>query len=502
MDHRQQKLWQRGLAYFRAGSLEAAQACFDSILARDPGHGPATLRLSMIAARRGRAADAVRLAEQALATDPQRPEILAHLARCQLLAGNPAQARLAAERALQHAELDPVVLDSLGIVLSQIGETTRAVDLFDRAIAQQPQQASLYYNRALALRACQRLDEAENDLEACLALSPEHGKANWALAVLRRPGQVADRGRRAERLRQALARQPGVDESSVLSLFTELDAAGRPAEAWPVLESVLQRRRQMAPADTTGDLFKLLAAPLASADALELTAQGEITPVFVIGLPRSGIALLGKLLDRHSEASAMRPQAGKRIRQALGVGSTRALDTRLLARALQLDRRALATACRDGLADVEQGKRFACDTHPMDFLVFELLASALPEAKFLHVSRDPLDTLLSCLAQPNADTGLPVHDAVALADYFAAEASLVARWQKQWPGRILDVHYESLVEKPEMVLRVACAFLGVRYEAAMRSAVTLDSLSEGRWLHYATPLEQARLRLEALGLSG
>jgi tetratricopeptide (TPR) repeat protein len=502
MDHRQQKLWQRGLAYFRAGSLEASQACFDSILARDPGHGPAKLRLSMIAARRGRAADAVLLAEQALATDPQRPEILAHLARCQLLAGDLGQARHAAERALQHAELEPVVLDSLGIVLSQIGETQRAIGLFDRAIERQPQQASLYYNRAVALRACQRLDEAEHDLEACLALSPEHGKANWALAILRRPGQATDRGRRAERLQRALARQPGVDESSALALFTELDAAGRHAEAWPILESVLRQRRQMAPADTTGDLFKLLAAPLPSADALELTAQGAIIPVFVIGLPRAGTALLGKLLDRHSQASATQPQAGKRIRHALSVGGTRALDSRLLARALQLDRRALAAACRDGLAAVEPDKRFACDHQPMDFLLFELLASALPEAKFLHVSRDPLDTLLSCLAQPNGETGLPVHDPVALADYFAAEASLVTRWQKHWPGRILDVHYESLVEKPEMVLRVACAFLGVRYEASMRSAVTLDSLSEGRWLHYATPLEGARLRLEALGLSG
>ncbi len=502
MDHRQQKLWQRGLAYFRAGSLEAAQACFDSILARDPGHGPATLRLSMIAARRGRATEAIALAEQALATDPQRPEILAHLARCHLLAGSASQARECAERALAFPDLDPVVLDSLAIVLTQVGETTQALALFDRAIALQPQQASLYYNRGLGLRACQRLDDAERDFEACLALSPEHGKAHWALAVLRRPGQAPDRARRAARLQQSLARHPGVDESTALALFTELDAGGRPAEAWPVLESVLRRRRQMAPAETTRDLFDVLSRPLPSVDALELTAQGAITPVFLIGLPRSGIAVLGKLLDRHSEASAVRPQAGKRIRQALGIGSTRALDARLLANALQLDRRALAAACRDGLADAEPGKRFACDHQPMDFLLFELLASALPEAKFLHVSRDPLDTLLSSLAQPNADTGLPMHDPVALADYFAAEARLVAGWQKQWPGRILDVHYESLVEKPEMVLRVACAFLGVRYEAAMRSAITLDSLSEGRWLHYSTPLEQARLRLEALGLSG
>ncbi len=502
MEHRQQKLWQRGVAYFRAGSLEAAQACFDSILAREPNHGPARLRLSMIAARRGRAADAVALADRALAIDPGRPEIHAHLARCQLLAGNQRLARQSAERALLIADLDPVVLDSLGIVLSQIGETTRAIGLFDRAIAQQPQQASLYYNRALALRACLRLDEAERDFEACLTLSPDHGKAHWALAILRRPGQTEDRTRRAARLRQSLTRQPGVDESVALALFTELDASGQYADAWPVLESVLRKRRQMAPAETTPALFERLARPLAATGGLELTAQGAITPVFLIGMPRAGAALLGKLLDRHSEASTSRPQAGKRVRLALGIGSTRALDLRLLDQALQLDRHALASACRDGFAEVAPGTRFACDHQPMDFLLFELLASALPEAKFLHVSRDPLDTVLSNLAQPNSDSGLPLHDPVSLAEYLAAQSKLIERWQAQWPGRILDVRYESLIEKPEMVLRVACAFLGVRYETTMRSAVVLDTLSEGRWLHYATPLEQARLRLEALGLSG
>jgi len=138
----------------------------------------------------------------------------------------------------------------------------------------------------------------------------------------------------------------------------------------------------------------------------------------------------------------------------------------------------------------------------MDFLLFALMARAVPEARFLHVSRDPLDTLLSCLAQPNTDGALPVHDPVELADYFAAQSRLLHRWERQWPGRLLDVHYDSLIEKPEMVLRVTCAFLGLRYETAMRGAVPVDTLSHARWLHYATPLEPARLQLEKHGLSG
>ena len=502
MEHRQQKLWQRGLGYFRIGSLEAAQACFDAILARDPSHGPARLRLSMIAARRGRLDEAIAIAERILVDVPDRSEVLAHLARCHLVSGQPLRAIAVAERALLQPDLDPVVLDSLAIVFSQSNHPARAVALFDEAIARQAGQPSLFYNRALALRACERLDEAERDLESCLALNPKHGKAHFALATLRRPGQAEVRAVRAKRLQDWLLQAPDVDEAPALALFHELDASGRHASAWPVLEGVMRRRRQMAPAESTRALFDRLAHALPASDALELTAQGAPVPVFVIGLPRSGVAVLGRLLDRHSETSLLRPNIGKRLRHALGINVNRALDVGLLDRALRVDRQQLARDCREALAGMEPGKRFAFDHQPMDFLLFELIASALPEAKFLHVSRDPLDTLLSCLAQPNADAGLPVHDPVALADYFAEQSRLLHRWQRQWPGRILDVHYDTLVEKPEMVLRVTCAFLGLRYESAMRTGVALDALSHGRWLHYATPLEQARLQLEKHGLSG
>ena len=75
MEHRITRLWQRGLDYFNAGNLEAAQATFESILAREPRHGPARYRLALIAARRGRSDRAVELCEQVLAAEPYRAEV-------------------------------------------------------------------------------------------------------------------------------------------------------------------------------------------------------------------------------------------------------------------------------------------------------------------------------------------------------------------------------------------------------------------------------------------
>ena len=53
-------------------------------------------------------------------------------------------------------------------------------------------------------------------------------------------------------------------------------------------------------------------------------------------------------------------------------------------------------------------------------------------------------------------------------------------WHGVLPGRIMDVSYESLVEQPEMVLRVVCAFLGIRYASALRTGLRLHARSIGR----------------------
>src|SRR6188474_1124751 len=99
MQQRIQRLWRRGLGYFQAGNLDAAQASFEGILAREPRHGPARYRLALIASRRGQPQRAISLCEQVLATEPNRAEVLVHLAQTRLATGDLAAARGALERA-------------------------------------------------------------------------------------------------------------------------------------------------------------------------------------------------------------------------------------------------------------------------------------------------------------------------------------------------------------------------------------------------------------------
>jgi tetratricopeptide (TPR) repeat protein len=504
MDDRIPRLWQRGLDYFNQGNLDAAQTSFESILVRDPHHGPARFRLSMIAMRRGNLAHAIALAREVRQQAPDQLEVNTHLARCLLQAGQTAEAKAIAMaialRALR--EGNATVLESLGTLFFLLGDSRRALPLLDKAKEQQPGQASLLYTRAKALKACDRLADAEADLEACLAIEPDNAQAHWQLADLRRWDE--DRNH-VERL-QALLRLPpsGHPEADLLAyaLFKELDDLDRCAAAWPVLEGALATRRARQRFDPTKgrELFDLArtgfqANFLATSSAV---VEGP-TPIFLVGMPRSGITLMEGILGRHSHirTTGMQTHFLQIYAQMCGQKSSRELEQSLFDPATDVDFAELGRRFLAAHAPHPEGKPLFVENQPMNFLFLACVCRALPNARILHMQRDAVDAGFSLLSRPEREFGPPVFDPLELAEGHLAYQRLFEHWCQLIPDNIFEVQYESLVEKPEMVLRVMFAFLGLRYEPGVLAGVSMHRERIGRWQRYAQPLAAMRERLLA-----
>lgn len=503
MDNRAQKLWQRGLVHFRQGNMEAAQANFEAFLAREPGSGPAHFRLSMVHARRGRHFQAVSLGQQALAQEPDRVEILSHLARCHLMCGQPEVARQLATRALAMPRDNAIVLDSLGVIMTRLDEQVLALELFDQAIAIEGRQASMYFNRALAYRQFGMAEQAERDLETCLALNPAHAKAHWMLANLRNQDLATNHLRRLQQ-RLELA-GPAEEPMLALALFKELDDLSDSAGAGTALARGIEAKRRLAsPAPATSarmtdDLLALCDERFCRPRA---TASDSIGPVFIFGMPRAGVALLGNLLSRHSKVHHLGVQApfSRLLAQAMGRDSARPFDPADIEACRGVDFDALGQRY---LAEVSPrgGKQLiACESVPMNFQLAGFIARALPAARMLHVVRDPVDTCVSILGHAAIEPSIPSHDPAALADYYLDHHRLMQHWQQVLAGRIIDVSYESLVEKPEMILRVICSFLGIRYASSLRMGLQLHRRSIGRGHRYLAQLPSLEAGLAPLEL--
>src|SRR3546814_5462839 len=104
------------------------------------------------------------------------------------------------------------------------------------------------------------------------------------------------------------------------------------------------------------------------------------------------------------------------------------------------------------------------DLLPSNFLNVGLIARALPQARFLHMVRDPMDTCFSNLRTLFIHAGGYSYVQTEMADYFLGYQALMAHWHRVLPGRVMDVSYAALVDDPERIARQVFAHCGLDFE--------------------------------------
>lgn len=177
------------------------------------------------------------------------------------------------------------------------------------------------------------------------------------------------------------------------------------------------------------------------------------TPVFIVGMPRSGTTLLAELISRHPLA-CNRGELGwlQTIAQRLvNAGS----DQQMLVRE-QAD--LYAAQLRQDDSDA----RWFIDKQPMNFLHVDLIMALWPNARIIYCQRHPRDTALSLWMQTFHDHA---HDyAYDFGDIAAAIHGcrrLMAHWCKLYPTSIHALAYEDLVATPGAVIESVMQWLGL-----------------------------------------
>jgi Sulfotransferase family len=203
---------------------------------------------------------------------------------------------------------------------------------------------------------------------------------------------------------------------------------------------------------------------------------------FIVGVARSGTTLLRLMLDAHPEL-AIPPETHfiPKVIEACderGDPHDRVLEL-LTSHRRWPDYRLDADELRERLARIQplsagdalrafyhlyaekQGKPRWGDKSPSYVRRMRRVASALPEAHFVHLVRDGRDVALS---QVEVDFG-PDEVTAAAEDW--VEGIAKARRQARRLRAYLELRYEDLVADPETVLRRVSEFIDLRWEPAM-----------------------------------
>jgi len=448
--------------------------------------------------------------------------VLLHRAQCLLAAGRAREACEAAAEAQRFAPWDPVLLDGIGTLFSQANEPRRALGAYNQAIALAPDRPHLLFNRATARRYLGELAEAESDYDRVIALKPDDYEAHRNRSELRT--QSPDNNHTA--VLEALLAKGTADWMGEVelryALAKEYEDLGLYQQSFRQLQQGAGLRRKHLRYDITRDVATVdwIMEAFREKSAPATGAASEASPIFIVGLPRSGSTLVDRILSSHSSVHS----AGELPHFALALvdsvrrqtGGAQLTRKELVVRSASTDFAALG---RDYLARVRAGGiTAACftDKMPLNYLYCGLIQRALPNARIIHVTRRPMAACYAMYKTLFKD-GYPFsYELSELAQYYAAYQRLMRHWEAIVPGRIHAVSYEDLVAAQVGTTRELLDFCGLGWEdgclafhrnpaptntaSAVQVRRRIYDTSVSQWRHYEQQLEPLRAHLTTLGV--
>lgn len=389
------------------------------------------------------------------------------------------EARKVAVEAAAVAGDDGRSLWAIGRVYSRCDDPAGALPLYLAAQRTLGNQPVLLHDLAMARFFTGDIAGAERDLEALLAAAPMSAHALYLRSTLRR--QTEDRNHVAD-LEQRLAAgfpEPAARATCLFALAKELEDLGHDDRSFAALAEAATLKRQAITYDAAAERASIDSVREAYTPGMmqaDIQGHPEAGAIFIVGMPRTGTTLLERMLGRHSKVAS----AGELLDfgQLLAAATRKAHaanpDCTMPEASLRIDFAALGRDYMACAREAAGGSAVFIDKMPVNYIYCGMIRKALPNARILHLVRDPMD---SCYAVYKTLFNQAYHfsyDFDELAGYYATYHHTMQHWHEVMPGEILDVHYEDLVTDTEAQARHVLAWCGLDWEDAVLSPADND----------------------------
>ncbi|MDH4039442.1 MAG: sulfotransferase [Gammaproteobacteria bacterium] len=511
----------RGFRALSLGRIEEASTCCKLVLARQPELAPAHFLVGLIALASGDRGTAIRAFGSVTGIEPGHAAAWAHLAKLLAEGGQVNRADVALQNAVGNEAGDiPAIHDVIGTTYTLLGEHRNADEWYRRAALAEPDNAAFRINYANNLIYLGETARAADELSAALALGRGNAQAHWLLSGLSR---ARDRNHieEMEALLATRALPPRAQAFVHYALGKEFEDLGDWDSAFTAFASGARARRSTVQFDEAREAasFDTL-AELYTRQWLDSRPPGcaDSSPIFIVGQPRTGTTLVERIITAHSavHSAGELQHFGNCIRRMTDYDQQERFSPELFGNALQVDPAALGNQYLLRTTKLRGTLPRFVDKLPYNYLFLPHILAALPNAKLIHLVRDPRDVCFSVFKQLFADAYAHSYSLEEMARHFVRYHRLMALWRERFEGRFLDVCYEDVVADLEGNARRMLNYLQLPWEEAcvefhrQDSAVTTASAvqvrepahnrSVGRWQRYEHQLEPALAILRSAGL--
>jgi tetratricopeptide (TPR) repeat protein len=466
------KLWMEAEAATDRKDFARAEQLYRQALDTQADHVPSLIGLSTMLSRRGAHREAHAAALEAYSLRPTAAPLVYALAQRLRYFHEFERLITCLSAPALAADAPAEILAKASVMLSSIGAHEAAAQLVDKALKREPTSAAALHVRGNFHLFEGNAESAEVAYEASLRADPNLFQNSLMLAGIRK--QTTEKNH-VERLQQQLlqAKPRGTGEVYLAyALHKELHDLERYDDAWQALDRACKaKRRQVQYAltehvDLVESVSRVCSREFVGAAS---SIEQPTVPIFIVGMHRSGTTLLERMLAGHSqvgdagETSAFHAQ----LELAIDVAAPTGMNAAFAAQVAGADFDVIARGYAESARWLSRGNPFFTEKLPQNFFNVGFIAKAMPQARFLHLVRDPVDTCFSNLRTLFSGAALYSYDQAELGGFFLQYRKMMAHWHAVLPDRVLDISYDELVRDPAAMAQRVADHCGLAFEPGM-----------------------------------
>lgn len=405
-----------GVIYFEIENHEKSLEHFERAIAIDPSYKFTYLNYGNLFRKASKYDEAIRLYKKAIAIDPEYVD----------------------------------AYYNLGCVCFDSERSEDAIDYFKKVLELNPVHAPACKNLGNTYKDFGRIKEAISAFESAIKINPAFTEAYRELTSVKKLAENAPEINAM--LTLYASSHLGTQQTMHLAFALGKVYEGQKNynEAFRYLYEANKSRRELIPYEREQNalMFEKIEKLFASDYVRQKAKCGQTdeTPIFILGMPRSGSSLVEQILASHSDVygAGELNYTSKLVKELCSVPSKLDYPDCIAG----IDQNLIECLGKEYLSLIRQKSkeaRFITDKMPQNFLYVGLIKIIFPRAKIIHTSRNPIDNCWSIYKHGFYDGHAYADDLDDLADYYVMYRRLMDHWKTLFGNDILDIQYEDIV---------------------------------------------------------
>lgn len=446
-----------GNALLLQHKCEAALPWFNRAIGQDAGYANAHANSGDALWGLGRSAEAVDAYRRALQLDPELADTHYNLGGLLTELGRLDDAAKCFNEALRINPADKNAYQGLGRIKNKQGNLDEAVSAYHKAIAIDPNNEEFYEELGMTFSDHAEIDKALSAYRKAIEINPRNAVAYRALTKHKKFIDYDDDIKAME----SLFAQKGLPRDSRIELAFALGKAyedlGNYDKSMEFVISAagLKRSSYDYSISESEEQFDKIRAVFSSDFFSQHTGAGSLeqTPIFILGMPRSGTSLVEQILASHADVFGAGEVSDLRVvLESITEPDHKEPLSKFPDVVTRLDDRSFTDLGNQYLTRIRRycnEAKYITNKMPLNFLYIGFIRVILPNTRIIHCTRDPMDTCLSIFKTHLVSGHRYSYDLSELGQYYRLYLELMNYWQDTLPGFIYDQNYEELVNSPK-----------------------------------------------------